>query len=205
MIPDPFPPCKRHREVRCPAGSVGTETPLPPHPTPTPTPHPHPQPPQTWWGSEEAPESDGEGRHQQRWLWQRQKGPKDHPSSNLTLWPGLNFQRWSTWLLPKVYLTCRENSTPGGKRMDGRCLQELPVRRQTKLCSNQEGNGRVCLWHPVPDTASGWMSLPWLQPVLTQFRSREMNEAPEPIFRGLPCGFPGLQPHPEVPLRRVEV
>ena len=40
------------------------------------------------------------------------------------------------------------------------------------LYSNQEGEWQGVLVASVPDTASGWMSLPWLQPVLTQFRSR---------------------------------
>lgn len=106
----------------------------------------------------------------------------------------------------------RRSTSHGGKTQlqverggwDGRCLQELPVRRQTKR-STQIKRGMAGCACGIGPRHSLWLDVTALASASADsVQVQEKNEAPEPIFRGLPCGFPGLQPHPEVPLRRVE-
>lgn len=108
---------------------------------------PAPRPFETWWGTEEAQrvvgkagiDRDGFGR-----------GRRRDPRTIHLQTQHSGQERWSTWLLLKVHLTWRENSTPGGKRRMGWTLPSGTSGKApdpAALCSNQEGNGRVCLWH----------------------------------------------------------
>lgn len=52
---------------------------------------------------------------------------------------------------------------------------------------------RVCSWGWSQSWFGGWVPLPWLEPVLSQFMSRRRMKF-LPIFRGLPWSLGSLAP-----------